>query len=180
MMAMEDPDPASTLIAPTVVVDISIADSGWQDVDIDLQHLSDQAATLALSDHDLDHAEITIAFGSDAWIKQLNQQFRGIDKATNVLAFPDSGSGTYLGDLALARETVIQEANAENKSLTDHLSHLIVHGCLHLLGYDHLVNDDAEQMEALEIQLLARIGITNPYQEMIDPLATAPGRQKNP
>jgi probable rRNA maturation factor len=80
----------------------------------------------------------------------------------------------------LARETVIQEANAENKSLTDHLSHLIVHGCLHLLGYDHLMNDDAEQMEALEIQLLARIGITNPYQEMIDPLATAPGRQKNP
>ena len=55
MMATEDPDPASTLIAPTVVVDISIADSGWQDVDIDLQHLSDQAATLALSDHDLDH-----------------------------------------------------------------------------------------------------------------------------
>ena len=97
--------------------------------------------------------------------------WRGLDKPTNVLSFPGSGSPSpkgvrHLGDLALAFETLAREAAEEQKSLADHVTHLIVHGTLHLLGYDHEADADAEEMEALEVAALARLGIADPYRDM--------------
>lgn len=112
---------------------------------------------------------ITFLFTDDEQIRALNVQFRGKDKTTNVLSFP-SLSGTHppdeaapLGDVALAYETVAREADAEKKPFNDHLCHLIVHGFLHLVGYDHLSEEEAEEMEDLERRVLARLAIADPY-----------------
>jgi probable rRNA maturation factor len=179
MTLTAEPEPADRPTAPGMIVDISMHDDRWREMDIDLHTLSQQAADLAVSGHDVTGAEIAIAFGSDEWIKQLNKKFCGIDNATNVLAFPGQSDTPHLGDIALARETIITEATTENKAVTAHLSHLIIHACLHLLGYDHIETDDAAEMEALEIELLATIGIANPYRE-IDPLAASPEHQNYP
>ena len=105
---------------------------------------------------------LTIRFSDDAEITALNARFRGREKPTNVLSFPDGQDG-YLGDVILAYETIAHEAAAQGKSLRAHTLHLVVHGVLHLLGYDHLHPRDARRMETLEIAILARLGVTNPY-----------------
>ena len=107
----------------------------------------------------------------DAGIRTLNHDWRGIDKPTNVLSFPavalpgSGGQPRALGDIAIAYETTRREADSENKRFSDHLSHLAVHGFLHLIGYDHENEDDAEAMEALEVEILARLGIPDPYRD---------------
>ena len=105
----------------------------------------------------------------DAAMAMLNARWRGQDRATNVLSFPaappahpDAGSAP-LGDIAIAYETVAREAAEQGKSVADHLSHLVIHGFLHLLGYDHRMDGEAERMERLERDMLARIGVTDPY-----------------
>lgn len=113
-------------------------------------------------------AEVAIALSDDAAVRILNARFRGIDKSTNVLSFPaggrDGGSGPLrLGDLALARETVEREANELGISARSHVLHLVVHGILHLLGYDHDAPTAAERMENLETMILAELGIDDPY-----------------
>jgi probable rRNA maturation factor len=111
-------------------------------------------------------AETSIVLCDDAEIRRLNRAFRGKDKATNVLSFPaaqSSGYGGHLGDIAIAFETVAREASAEGKSATAHLSHMAVHGYLHLAGYDHEDDADAEAMEAMEREVLASLGIEDPY-----------------
>jgi len=109
-------------------------------------------------------AGMTILLTDDARLKELNAGFRGRDLATNVLSFP-SGDEDYIGDIALAFETVVREAAEQGISVTDHTSHLVVHGTLHLMGFDHQTNEDAQTMEQLEVTILKDLGIDNPYRD---------------
>jgi probable rRNA maturation factor len=106
--------------------------------------------------------ELSIVFTDDSAMRRLNAKWRGKDKPTNVLSFPQA-PGALLGDIVLAAETVKREAALADKRLEDHIAHLIIHGFLHLLGYDHESGGDAEEMEQLERVALARIGIADPY-----------------
>ena len=125
----------------------------------------------ALPEGSLARVEISVVLADDAMVQALNRQYRGQDKPTNVLSFaaldgeedlPPDGP-LLLGDVVLAFETTSREAEAEGKTLADHLSHLLVHGVLHLLGYDHLEEADAEEMEEQERVILADLGIADPY-----------------
>jgi probable rRNA maturation factor len=113
-------------------------------------------------------AEISIMVVSEAVSRELNHQYRSKDKPTNVLSFPadipDYVESNLLGDLVICAPVVIREASEQNKPLEHHWAHLTIHGCLHLLGYDHIDEADAEVMEQLEIQLLAELDIPNPYE----------------
>ena len=110
---------------------------------------------------------ISLLLGDDAAISALNAQFRGKDGPTNVLSFPaplsGPGVGGFLGDIALAAETIVEEANFQGKRFEHHAAHLVVHGFLHLLGYDHNEPGEAERMEARERAILAILGIEDPY-----------------
>lgn len=105
--------------------------------------------------------EVAVVFADDAKLRGLNARFRGKDKATNVLSFGDPENP--LGGIALAFETISAEAKAQNKSFVNHSKHLILHGLLHLLGYDHDTARGARLMEGLEIAILSDMGIPNPY-----------------
>jgi probable rRNA maturation factor len=112
--------------------------------------------------------EICVTLSDDAAILALNHRWRGKNAPTNVLSFPaPSYPGLevprFLGDVVLAFETIEREAKAEDKAIDEHLAHLVVHGVLHLLGYDHATDAEAQEMEALEIRILATIGIADPY-----------------
>jgi probable rRNA maturation factor len=110
--------------------------------------------------------EVTILLTDDAEMRALNKTWRGKDKPTNVLSFPAGeapGDGGALGDIAIAYETAAKEAADARLTLEDHVSHLVVHGLLHLLGFDHLEDDEAQRMENLERKVLASIGIADPY-----------------
>lgn len=108
--------------------------------------------------------EVSVLLTDDAAVKALNAEWRGIDTATNVLSFPAAKSSGLLGDIAIAFETVQREAAAENKPFLHHLAHLAVHGFLHLLGYDHQTDSQADAMEGLEREILARLSIADPYR----------------
>lgn len=108
------------------------------------------------------HWEMAVVLADDAFIHELNRTYRGMDKATNVLAFAD-GEGSELGDVVLALETVEREAKEQGKRFRDHAAHLLVHGTLHLLGYDHLKDREAKRMEQLEVEILKNLGVGNPY-----------------
>ncbi|WP_029077198.1 rRNA maturation RNase YbeY [Kaistia adipata] len=115
-------------------------------------------------------SELSVVFTDDAHVRRLNADYRDKDKATNVLSFPGSPPdsklfGPLLGDIVVARETVVAEAAEQGLAFDDHLTHLLVHGLLHLFGHDHLEDDEAERMEALETEILARLGIADPYAE---------------
>ena len=111
---------------------------------------------------------LTVLLSSDKKLRALNHDFRGKDKATNVLSFPAPANAEgYRGDVALAFGVTQKEAKAAGKSLADHATHLVVHGVLHLAGYDHERPRDARLMEPLEVKILARLGIADPY-EMAD------------
>lgn len=116
----------------------------------------------------LPDAELAVTLADDARVTELNGEWRDKPKPTNVLTFPavepdETADAPMLGDVILAFETVEREAREEGKSLSDHVSHLVVHGVLHLFGFDHLDDDEAEEMEALETRALARLGIADPY-----------------
>jgi probable rRNA maturation factor len=130
-------------------------------------------AAAEIADADVGDAELAVMLTDDSGIRTLNSNWRGIDKPTNVLSFPalqpaaDSPDDAprMLGDIAIAYETTRKEADDEHKPFDHHLSHLAVHGFLHLIGYDHEKDDDAETMESLEQQILAQLGIPDPYAE---------------
>jgi probable rRNA maturation factor len=108
---------------------------------------------------------VAVALSSDADVEVLNRQFRGKPKPTNVLSFP-AGEGApdgFIGDVILAAETVRREADEQGVPLAHHVQHLVVHGILHLFGYDHISTADAERMEAIEISILSKLGVANPY-----------------
>lgn len=115
--------------------------------------------------------EISVTLSDDAAVRELNREWRGKDKPTNILSFPmrqlrpGDRPGPLLGDLVLARETLRREAEAEGKTAADHARHLVVHGTLHLLGYDHETDADADRMEALEVAILRGLGVADPYAE---------------
>jgi probable rRNA maturation factor len=132
------------------------------------------AAAAQMTDAGDGEAELAVMLTDDAGIRTLNSNWRGIDKPTNVLSFPalpPTGAGgpddapRMLGDIAIAYETTRREADDEQKPFDHHLSHLAVHGFLHLMGYDHEKDDDAEAMETLEQEILAQLGIPDPYAD---------------
>ena len=137
----------------------------------DLAERAIEAAFAVVPEAPPSPVELSLLLSDDAGVRELNRAWRGLDKATNVLSFPGSGAPTpdgvhHLGDIALAFETVAREADADGKSLADHVAHLIVHGVLHLLGCDHETDEEADAMEALETAALARLGIADPYRDM--------------
>lgn len=110
--------------------------------------------------------KFTLALSDDAHVQGLNQQFRGQDKPTNVLSFPQNQE-RYMGDVVMAYETLVRESESLDIPLAHHLAHLTLHGALHLQGYDHETPSEAEIMEAKEIKLLAKLNIPNPYQGVL-------------
>ncbi|KEG21142.1 rRNA maturation RNase YbeY [Bartonella bacilliformis] len=118
-------------------------------------------------------SELSLLFTNNVRMAQINTQWRNKNKSTNVLSFPafslkaGQNPGPMLGDIVLARETIVREAEEEGKSFHDHLTHMIVHGVLHLLGYDHETDNEAYQMEELEKEILQKIAIKNPYTELL-------------
>jgi len=160
---------------------ISIEAGPWADKIPGVEERCQRVAAIALStgaalceDLPLDRAELSLALADDAMVQELNRQYRNQDKPTNVLSFaalddedaPEAQDGAplLLGDVIIAYETTAAEAEAEGKSLSDHLSHLVVHGVLHLLGFDHMEEDEAEEMEGLESSILGMLGIADPYR----------------
>ncbi|MEM7506518.1 MAG: rRNA maturation RNase YbeY [Pseudomonadota bacterium] len=160
------------------LVDIVVEDPGWQQ--IPLADLANRAARVALGENRLDpeRFEISLLACSDDRIAELNEEFRGKAEATNVLSWPAfnlvPGAGTGLprapdgtrlplGDVAIALQTTRAEAAAAAIPLKNHILHLILHSTLHLLGYDHLHEAEAEKMERMESAVLARIGVPDPY-----------------
>jgi probable rRNA maturation factor len=107
--------------------------------------------------------EIAVMLCDDAAMRELNGRWRGRPEPTNVLSFPAAAPAGTLGDIAIAYETMAREADADGKPFGDHLAHLAVHGFLHLLGYDHQSDAEAVVMERLEVAILARLGVANPY-----------------
>ena len=117
--------------------------------------------------------DVTILLADDATVRDLNARFRGKDASTNVLSFPAPETARpHLGDIALAHGACAREAVEQGKLLADHLSHLVVHGVLHLLGYDHQADAPAEVMEAMERDILLKLGVADPYRQ--DPVHAGP------
>jgi probable rRNA maturation factor len=151
-------------------IDISAEAEGWARIP-DLEGFVRRAAEAAMRDNDAPPSEISVVLSDDEHLRELNKHHRGMDKPTNVLSFPaarikaPAGAPRILGDVVLAYETVQREAAEESKPIENHLSHLVVHGVLHLLGYDHEDEEEAEMMEARERQILAKLGIPDPYAE---------------
>jgi probable rRNA maturation factor len=149
----------------SAAIDIVIASPLWHDVPA-VETIIERALIAALPE-DAEASEVAVMLTDDAEIRTLNRQWRNEDHATNVLSFPQTaaaqGTPRLLGDIVIAYETTAKEAADEGKPLPDHLSHLAVHGLLHLLGYDHESNDQAETMENLERRILAQLGVPDPY-----------------
>ena len=144
-------------------IDIAIRDESWVSVTADLEGLIGAAINQIQDILDSPKlGELSIALVSDSDIQALNRDYRHKDKPTNVLSFPQDGP--LLGDIILALETVQREAAEKSISLEHHVTHLIIHGFLHLQGYDHETDEMAAEMEALEIAALASLNIDNPYE----------------
>ncbi|MTI17900.1 rRNA maturation RNase YbeY [Rhodobacteraceae bacterium RKSG542] len=155
-----------------LIIDISIPAEGWPAED-NLAHLAEKAMAMACEVSDLEalpETEVSLVFSDDDHVQELNRTWRNKDKPTNVLSFPGDDKeeppfGPLLGDIILARQTVEREAQELGIPFEHHLIHLIVHGTLHLFGYDHQFDDEAEEMEGEERKILARLDIPDPYQD---------------
>lgn len=152
-----------------VDIDIFIEAGDWP-AEAGLARLVDRAVAAAFAEAGVSGAsELSVVFTDDAHIQALNAQWRGKDKPTNVLSFPafsvlkGDPLPPMLGDIVLASETVAREAALEDKPLENHITHLVIHGLLHLLGHDHETDAEADEMEAIERAALARLAIPDPY-----------------
>ncbi|SBW14993.1 metal-dependent hydrolase [Brucella sp. 10RB9215] len=162
--------PLHTVSDNAIHIDIMIEAGNWPD-EASLESLVSKSVAAAWNSLGLKSAtsELSVVFTDDASIQVLNGEWRGKDKPTNVLSFPafpvkaGSQPGPMLGDIVIARETVEREAKEEGKPIENHLSHLVVHGFLHLLGYDHETDEEAEVMEAREREILHALAIPDPY-----------------
>jgi probable rRNA maturation factor len=153
------------------LIDVEIEDPAWTAALAEVQALVRAAAEAALRVAEQDpppegeHLGLVVLLTDDATVRDLNARFRGKDAATNVLSFPAAENPEgHLGDVALAYGVCAREAVDQGKPLGHHLQHLVAHGVLHLLGYDHMSDDEAEAMEGLERVVLAGIGVPDPYQ----------------
>ncbi len=156
-----------------IEIDTNVLCPDWPDISDILENVTD-----ALSENLVFHKftgkniEISVVLADNPFVQNLNKTYRGKNKPTNVLSFPqdpDTGSKMInLGDVVLAYETVKKEANSQGKSFVDHVTHLLVHGILHLLEYDHENDEEAKEMESLEIRVLERLGIKNPYRDIVE------------
>ncbi|MCY4310491.1 MAG: rRNA maturation RNase YbeY [Rhodospirillaceae bacterium] len=167
---------------PSAVFDLR--PTRWSPADGALEDLCRRAidsATQALQPLDLSGWEVGVTITDDMEIRALNRDHLGRDKATNVLSFPLDGPnrgtspspGGLLGDIVLSDETLLREAARESRAPAEHLIHLVIHGMLHLMGYDHVASSDAVKMETLEIKILADLGIANPYSTSHAPKSRA-------
>ncbi|HEY6633429.1 MAG TPA: rRNA maturation RNase YbeY [Rhizobiaceae bacterium] len=156
---------------PRIAIDIAVEAGDWPQKR-KLRGLVEKAVDAALGEAGVDAeagSELSIVFSDDAHIRRLNSGWRGKDKPTNVLSFPafpvkpGDKLPPMLGDVVLAAETVAREAELEGKPTDHHITHLVIHGVLHLLGHDHEDEAEAEAMEALERSALARLAIPDPY-----------------
>ena len=143
------------------MIDVEIEEATWTAEVTDAASVVERAASAALGGID---ADVVVLLTDDETVRDLNARFRGKDRTTNVLSFPAAASAApHLGDLVLAYQVCAEEARTQGKSLADHLSHLTVHGVLHLLGRDHEDDGEAEAMEAEERNILASLGVADPY-----------------
>lgn len=149
----------------TITVDIEIEDEAWTAAAQDAEALVWRAAQAVLDAHeDIEGQGIVILLTDDDSVQALNRDFRQKDYATNVLSFPSPPNPEgQIGDIALAYGVCAREAAEQGKPLSHHLQHLVAHGVLHLLGYDHESDDEAEAMEALEREILAGLDVPDPY-----------------
>jgi probable rRNA maturation factor len=158
------------------ITEVLVVADAWQnepDAETAIQRAIAVAAEMV--DADTGGAELAVMLTDDTGIRTLNNNWRGIDKPTNVLSFPalqptgearsDDDAPRMLGDIAIAYETTRREADDEQKRFDHHLTHLAVHGFLHLIGYDHEKDQDADTMEALETEILMQLGIPDPYAD---------------
>jgi probable rRNA maturation factor len=152
-------------------VSVMVEDESWNKLP-GLKRLTTTAieSVLHRNGRSLDRSSVTVLFTNDGEMASLNQAWRGKPRPTNVLSFPapanqpvPEGEAEPLGDIVLASGVVAREAEAQGKSLEFHVTHLIVHGCLHLLGHDHGEETQAGKMEAIEVEILAELGYSNPY-----------------
>jgi probable rRNA maturation factor len=153
-------------------IDVAVEGGTWPSPDR-LEHLAVSAVAAAIAEARpvlMPGVTLSLLCCDDARIREINRDWRGFDKATNVLSFPATtadklSQAPFLGDIAIAQETVAHEAMEAGKTFEDHLAHMIIHGLLHLLGEDHETDGQAERMEALERKALARLGIADPYAD---------------
>ncbi|MDF2366993.1 rRNA maturation RNase YbeY [Sneathiella sp.] len=186
----------------TIDLAISINDDAWRKNVSDIDSLTTEAiqTTLGavskefnlapLADAQKPAVEISLVFTDDAEVQILNRDHRNKDAPTNVLSFPNTPldqteladamwmkEPLMLGDVVMARETLIREAAEQNKSIRDHLTHLLVHGVLHLAGFDHMEENEAEKMENLEIMILQSLHISSPYELSEQPRQETPDQK---
>lgn len=165
---------------PVILVDCPYV--GWRDDFPEIEDFCRHVVSITLGAAQagialpIERLEVSLVLDDDEGVRILNRDYRGLDQPTNVLSFaaldqdspiPENGP-ILLGDVIIAFQTCMAEAQAEGKKPADHLSHLVVHGVLHLLGYDHQAEDEAEQMESLERLILGALGIADPYRD--DPI----------
>ncbi|ANC54779.1 MAG: putative rRNA maturation factor [Brevundimonas sp.] len=143
------------------MIEIEVEAEAWTGALPDVEAIVERAAQAALGTVE---GDIVVLLTDDAAVRELNGRFRDKDKPTNVLSFPAPENALpHLGDIVLAYGVCATEAETQGKTLADHLSHLVVHGVLHLLGRDHEDDAEAEEMEAEEREILAKIGVADPY-----------------
>jgi len=173
-------DEQKSIELPFYNIEIIKEEDKWSEIP-DIEGLCQQACQQALDNRGVNRycsdLEVSILLTNDKKIRKLNSNFRGKDKPTNVLSFPNievhpdkidelkhHGEEAVLGDIALSFKTIKKEAKEQQKDIKDHVAHLVVHATLHLLGYDHEKDKDAEIMEALEASILNHMGISDPYK----------------
>lgn len=158
-------------------INVIIDGTLWQKQELEYQTLIASIVNLVLSKELIsEYTELNVRLTDDAVIQGLNKEFRNQDKPTNVLSFPAEPDEKFdelfaeellpLGDIALAYETIEREAANQGKTFKNHFIHLLIHGTLHLLGFDHITEEEAEEMESAEITLLKILKIDNPYQKL--------------
>ncbi|HXQ50288.1 MAG TPA: rRNA maturation RNase YbeY [Stellaceae bacterium] len=170
MAARSAPSRTST---PRVAIDVAMPCHLWRKALGDAARRAELAARAALAGAALRRrgaAELSLLLADDTLVRTLNRRWRGRNRATNVLSFPSGDAGArgrprLLGDVVLAYETVAREAAEQGKTLADHMAHLVTHGVLHLVGFDHEEDAQALRMERLERRILARLGVADPYRE---------------
>lgn len=154
----------------SVVIEINLSAAAWERFD-GLEGLVRRCVDASLAETRaklFEGCELSVTFCDDAEIQELNAEWRGKDKPTNVLSFPTPGklaARPLLGDIVIAYETVAREAAEQDKTLSEHTAHMVIHGFLHLIGYDHETAAEAEEMEGLERRIASRLGLRDPYAE---------------